>query len=146
MLRLGEAMIDVASGAGVLESMRPERFSGFDGSLDVGRCRSGVSGCREVGAVVGEDRVDLVGNRCDETTQEVGGGAARDLLVQLDEGELGRSVDGDQKIELSLRCPDFGDVDVEVADRGGFELPLGGSLALDARQLRNPMPLQAPVQ
>jgi hypothetical protein len=32
--------------------------------------------------------MDLVGDGFDQTTQEVGGGAARHLLMQFDEGEL----------------------------------------------------------
>jgi hypothetical protein len=36
MLRFGQPMIDVALGAGVFESMSPDRLTGIDGCLDVG--------------------------------------------------------------------------------------------------------------
>ena len=81
MLWFGEAMIDVASGAGILEGMRPDRLSGVDRHLDVGRGRAGVAGRGDESAVIGEDRVHLVGYRGNEVAQEVGGGAARDLLM-----------------------------------------------------------------
>ena len=42
----------------------------------------------EVGSVVSEDRVDLVGDGGDQAAQEVPGGAARHLLMQLDKGQL----------------------------------------------------------
>src|SRR5215469_7924226 len=43
MLRFGQAMIDVALGASVLKGMRPDRLSGVDRRLDVGRGRAGVA-------------------------------------------------------------------------------------------------------
>ena len=43
----------------------------------------------------------------------------------LDKDELGGAVDRDEQVELALCRPNFGDVDMEVADRIGFELPLG---------------------
>ena len=49
--------------------------------------------------------------------QEVSRGAARHLLVYLDEGELRRSVVGDEDGELALRSSNLGDVDMKVADR-----------------------------
>ena len=42
--------------------------------------------------------------------------------MQFDKGELRRTVDGDEEVELTLFCPDFGDVDMEEADRVGLEL------------------------
>jgi hypothetical protein len=48
MLWFGEAMIDIALGAGVFEGMRPERLSGVDRRLDVGCGRAGVAGRGEV--------------------------------------------------------------------------------------------------
>ena len=53
-----------------------------------------------MGAVVGEDGVDLVGNGGDQAAQEVPRGEARHFLVHLDEGELRRSVDGDEQVDL----------------------------------------------
>jgi hypothetical protein len=47
--------------------------------------------------------MDLVRDGGDQAAQEVPRGAARHLLVHLDEGELRRSVDGDEQVELALR-------------------------------------------
>ena len=63
----------------------------------------------------------------------VGRDPACGLLVQLGEGELRGSIDGDQEIEPALCGADFGDVDMEVADRVGLELAL---YALSVRDLR----------
>ena len=68
------------------------------------------------------------------------------LLVHLDEGELGCAINGDQQVKLALFGPDFGNVDVEKADRMDFEFPLDRGLAFDLRQLRNALPLQTAVQ
>ena len=47
--------------------------------------------------------MDLVRDGGDQAAQEVSRGATRHLLVHLDEGELRRSVDGDEQVELALR-------------------------------------------
>jgi hypothetical protein len=79
-------------------------------------------------------------------SEEVGCRAAGDLLVQFDEGELGCAVDRHEEVELALLSSDFGDVDMEIADRIGFELTFGGGFAFDLRKLRDAMALQATVQ
>jgi hypothetical protein len=66
--------------------------------------------------------------------------------MQFDEGELGGAVDRDEEMELACGGLDFGNVDVEVADRVGFELFLRGLVALNIRQATDPMALQAAVQ
>ena len=69
--------------------------------------------------------MDLVGDGGDQAAQEVACGAARHLLVHFDEGELRRSVDGDDEVELALRRSNFGDVDMKIADRIGLEFAFG---------------------
>src|SRR5271155_737229 len=59
MLGFGQAMVDIALGAGVFEGVRPDGLSGVEGGLDVGRRRTRVAWRREGRAVVGEDRVGL---------------------------------------------------------------------------------------
>ena len=54
--------------------------------------------------------------------------------MQFDESEFRRSVDRHKHVELSFGGAHFGDVDMEIANRIGFELPLGGDLTLDVRQ------------
>ena len=88
MLGLCQPMIDVVLGAGVFEGVRPNELSGLQGGLDVRRGRTRIAWRGEVGSVVGEDGVDLVGDGGDQAAQEVPRGAARHLLMQLDEGEL----------------------------------------------------------
>jgi hypothetical protein len=57
--------------------------------------------------------------------QEVGGGPARHLLVQFDEGELRRPIDRDDGMEPALSGSHLGDVDMEIADRISIQLALG---------------------
>ena len=130
MLGLCQPMIDVVLSAGVFEGVRPDGLSGVQGGLDVGRSRARIAWRGEVGSVVGEDGMDLVRDGGDQAAQEVSGGAARHLLVQLDEGELRRSVDGDEEVELALRGSNLGDVDMKIADRIGLEFAFGARLRL----------------
>jgi hypothetical protein len=90
--------------------------------------------------------VDPIGDGGDEAAQEVPGDAARHLLVQFGESELRDPVDGDDKIELALSGPHFGDVDVEEADWIGLELALGRGFAFDLWQAGDPMTLEASMQ
>ncbi len=94
-------------------------------------------------AVVGENRMALIGRRRDEMAEEVGGNLRGCFLIQLDEGEFRRVVDGDEEMELALFCPYFSDVDMEKADRIGLELLLRGLIAFDIGQSADAMTLQA---
>src|ERR1700678_1030202 len=116
------------------------------GSSSVRRRRARIAWGGEVGSVVGEDGMDLVGDGGDQAAQEVSGSLARPLLVHLDEGELRRSVDGDDEVELALRGSNLGDVDMEIADRIGLEFPYGGGFAFDLRQPGDPMASQTPMK
>ncbi len=68
------------------------------------------------------------------------------LLVQLDEGELGRTVDGNEQVEPPFRRVDLGQIDVEVAERVGLEARPLGLVAIDLRQSADPVALQATMQ
>jgi hypothetical protein len=104
----------------------------------------GMSG--EVGSVVGEDGVDLVGDGGDQAAQEVRSRPTGHFLMQFDEGELRGPVDGDDQIELAFGGSHLGEVDMEIADRIGLELALGRRFAFDLRQPRDPMTLKATMQ
>ena len=65
--------------------------------------------------------MDRVRHGLDEGAEEVSGDASCDLLVQLDKRKLGDAVDRDQEIEPAFCGLDFGNVDVEIAQRVGFE-------------------------
>lgn len=54
-------------------------------------------------------------------TKEVAGDATGSLLVQFDEGELGRAINGFQHVDTAFSGADFSDVDVEVAERVALE-------------------------
>ena len=97
MIGLCQPVLDVVLRAGVFEGVRPNGLCGVQGGLDVRRGRTRVAWSGEVGSVVGEDGVDLVGDGGDQAAQEVSRGATRHLLMQFDEGELRGSVDGDER-------------------------------------------------
>ncbi len=146
MLGLCQPMIDVILSTGVFEGVRPDGLSGVEGGLDVRRRRARIAWRGEVGSVVGEDGVDLIRDGNDEAAQEVRRGAARHLLVHLDEGELRRSVDCDEQVELALRGSNLGDVDMKIADRIGLEFSFGRGFAFDLRQPGDPVALQTSVK
>ena len=66
--------------------------------------------------------------------------------MQFDEGELGRTVDGDEQIEPSFGRMNLGQIDVEVAERVGLEARTLRLVAIDLRQTADTVPLQAPMQ
>ena len=130
MLGLCQPVIDIVEGAGIFEGMRVEEPPVGDHLLDLGWGPGFAGGIGEVGPVVGEDGVDLVGDGGDQAAQEVCSRFARHLLVQFDEGELRGPVDRDDEIELALSGSDLGEVDMEIADRIGLELAFGPRLRL----------------
>jgi hypothetical protein len=95
-------MIDIVLGAGEFEGVRPDGLTGVEGGLDGGGGRVRIAWRGEVGPVVGEDRMDLVGDGGDQAAQEITGGRARGLLVQFNEGELRRPIDRDNE----RACPE----------------------------------------
>ena len=90
--------------------------------------------------------MDGVGHNFDEGAQEVSGDAARGFFMQLNEGELGHPIDGDEAVEPALGGLDLGDVDLEVAERLGLELAFSWSSALELGQSGDVVPLQTAVQ
>jgi hypothetical protein len=100
-----------------------------------------------VGAVVGENGVDLVRHRLEQRPQEVRGDTCGRFLMQLGDGELGGPVDRHEQVELTFLGADLRDVDVEVADWIGLELAPGERLcALRFRQPGDAVALEATVQ
>jgi len=134
MLRLGQAVIDVVLGAGVFEGVCPEALPLGHSLFDLKDGRASSARGREVDAVVGENGMDLVGDCGDEMLKEVGSDSGGRLLMQFDKGELRCSIDGDEEMQLALFGAHFGDVDVEVADRIGFELALDAFAIFHVRQ------------
>jgi hypothetical protein len=144
--RLGQAVLDVEIGAGGLERVAAKEHLLGPHRLDVLGRPAVTGGIGEVRTIVGEHRVDPVGDGGGESPEEVAGDPAGGLLMQLDEGELARSVDGDEQIEPALLGMHLGDVEVEIADRVGLEARALGLVALDVRQASDAMALEAAVQ
>ncbi len=96
-------------------------------------------------AVVGEDRLDAIGHRLDQATEEVGGDAAGRLLVQLRKGKLRGTVDGDEEVMLAVLGAQLGDVDVKVAD-GVILEGLLRLIALHLGQATDVVALEAAMQ
>ena len=74
---LGRTVLDFIAGAGVLEGMGPEQLSAGDRSLDQRNGGTAGTGRRELDAIVGEHRVDLVGDSREaeqEFSRDGGGG------------------------------------------------------------------------
>ena len=146
MAWLGQPVLDVEIGAGGLEGVAEEGLFVCLHLPDVLWRPAVPARLGEVRAVVGEHGVDLVGNGGDEVTKEVARDAPRCLLVQLDEGELGRAVDGHEEVELALLGPDLGDVDMEEADRVALEPGALRLAAVRIGQPADPVALEAAVQ
>jgi hypothetical protein len=156
----GQPVFDVQVGASRFEGMAAEGEVLRPHLSDV-LGRPAIAGrVGEVRAILGEHRVDLVGYRPGEVTQEVAGYSPSGLLVQLDEGELGGAIDGHQQVEAPFLGANLGNVDVE---RGGsdddpgdhrpaepkrvaLELALVRRVALEPGQLRDAMALETAVQ
>lgn len=66
--------------------------------------------------------------------------------MQFHEGELGRTIDGDEQVEPAFGRVNLGQIDMEVAERIGLEARPLGFVAVDLRQSADPMALQAAMQ
>jgi hypothetical protein len=70
MFDLGEPVIDAVVGASALKGMAPEQFSFRPHLPDVDRRPAFASWIGELNAIVGENRVDGVGNNGNKTVQD----------------------------------------------------------------------------
>src|SRR5207248_501707 len=75
----------------------------------------------------------------DQCFEEAHGGRTIGFVVQFDEGEFRGSVNRDEQVELALCCSNLSDIDMEIADRVGFEFSFLGALVLNLRQARDAM-------
>lgn len=133
----GEAMLDAIVAAAHREHM-----------CDVASCRAFGAARRkaELNAVIGQNRVDLVGNGSDQGDEEGPSRHPVGALDQLHEGELARPIDGHEQVELALGGLNLGEVDMEEADRVGLGPFLRLLVALDLRQAADVVPLKAAEQ
>ena len=137
MLDLRQPMFDVIFPAAQIEHMR-----------HVSCCRAIRVARRESepDPIVGENRVDLVGNRRDQSVEEDRGEDPSCLLDQSHEGELAGTINGYIEVELAFSGLDLGDVDVEIADRVSLELFLRRFATFDLRQSADTVTLKAAMQ
>ena len=95
-----------------------------------------------MGPVVSQHCMDFVRYGRRQGAEKVTGDPALCLPNQLGEREFGCSVNGYEEIEPTLRGLYFGDIDMEITDRIGLELPLRVLLSF----LADAVALQAPMQ
>ena len=133
---LGQPTLDAMLATDLVEAMDPEERRPTVPVL-------GQVG--ELGAVVGHDRVQTIGDGFEQGFQEGDGGRLICLLVQGCERELRGPVDGDEQMELALGRADLGNVDVDEADRIGLERTLGRGPAFDLGQAGDTVALQTSV-
>lgn len=100
----------------------------------------------ELDAVVGEHGMNPIRNSRDQRLQEGCGGSHVRTLDQFHESELGSAVDSHEEVELAFGGADFGQIDMEVADRIVLELLLSSLAAFDFRQPADAMPFQTAMQ
>ena len=101
MVGLGEPVPDPVGLADHVEAHRP----GIDG-VRVPRL------LRELDAIVGENRVDLIGRGLEHVLKELPGSLSVSSCNELSDGELGRPVDAYEQVTLALGGLHLGDVDV----------------------------------
>jgi hypothetical protein len=95
---------------GGFEGMSAEDLPSLRGQLDGRRSRSGIARRSEVGAVIGEDSMDLIRDDLDQLLQEVRRRPPGGLLDQPGKGELGSAIHGDEEVELSFLGADLGEI------------------------------------
>ena len=143
---LGESVINIVTGTREFESVSPEDLASGQGEFDVLGCRSGIARRSEVGAIVGENNVDTVGNDFDQFIQELRSNAAGGLLDQSHESELGSAVDGDKEVEFTFLGANLCEIDMEVTDGIGFELLAGRAGCIEMGQSADAVALEATVK
>ena len=116
------------------------RHVGGRGTIGVAR-RKG-----ELDAVIRQNSVDRVGHSGDQRDKECGSRCSAGPGYKLDKSELAGPVDRHIEIELAFGDTHLGDVDVEIADRVGLELPFRLLVARHLWQPADAMPLQTAMQ
>jgi len=134
MVGLGQTVLDAVSPTHPVERVPPKA------------CRGAASVPGKVGkldTVIGQHRVDFVGNGCHQVIQECRRRLGVGALCHSGKGELRGPVDGDEQIEFALGGAQVGDVDVEIADGVALEALLFGFVGADLRQAAAAMAPQA---
>ena len=136
VVRLGQPVLDAMLVADPVEQVN---------AVSRGRAGAVPGQIGELDSVVGENRVDPVGNDLDERLQESRRDFPGCLLAQLGMGELAGPVDGDEQIEPAFLGTNLGNINVEIADGIRLE-PLLRSVPRHIRQPAHAVTLQTAVQ
>ena len=88
----------------------------------------------ELDAVVGQHDTDVIGDGLHQGVEKGRGGNGVGAVHELNEGELRGPVDADEEVGLASGGANFGDINVEEADRIAPEFLLRWLVALDLRQ------------
>jgi hypothetical protein len=133
----GEPVLDLVPLADPVERM-------VAGGMGVGTPAGGPEAVGELGAVVGENGVHLVREGGEEAVQALGDSGRVAVCDDLDIGEAGRPVDGDEHIAgPAFEAGQVLEVDMHEADAGGLE-GLGNGF-VDQGPVRDAMALEAAV-
>ena len=135
MVWLGQAVLDPICLVGHIEAHFPRICC-----VPVG----GLLGERDV--VIGEDRVDSIGDGLEQMLEELPCGLAVCLVHELRDCKLACPVNANKEIELTLHSLNLGNVDMKEADGVTIELLALRLVTLDIRQAGNAVPLKATLQ
>ena len=135
MVGFGQAMLDPVGLADHVEAHWP-RVDGVP--------VPGLLG--ELDAIIGKNRVDLVGHGFEHVLQELPSCLSISRFNELSDSKFGSSIDADEQVELPLSGLHLGDVYVEEPDGVALELLALWFVPFDIRQTRDAVSLQAPMQ
>lgn len=90
--------------------------------------------------------MDVIRHGGNNVAQELSGFHLAVLREQRGISELRCAVDGDEQIEFTFLRADFGDVNMEVANRIFCELLLGWFIAIHLRQTADVVTLETAMQ
>ena len=88
----------------------------------------------ELDAVVGQHDTDVIGDGLHQGVEKGRGGNGVGAVHELNAGQLRGPVDADEEVELAFGGANFGNINMEEADRIAPELLLRWLVALDLRQ------------
>lgn len=131
MARLCQAMLNVEIGTCRLKGMTSVRH--VLGPHGLG-CPTVTCRIGDMGANVGENRMDFIGSGCDQRPEAVARDPAGGLLDQLRKGEFGCPVNGHKEKKPAFSRLHFGDINVKIAYRVALELLLRLLVAHKIRQ------------
>ncbi len=109
MIRLGEPVLDAVLDADPVENVQAEKSTAGAAAV-FGQVGEGHS-------VVGQHRVDLVGEGRRDVAQKSRALYLAGAVVELDIGELRHAINGQEHDQLAVRMTQFAAVDVDIADR-----------------------------